>query len=769
MPWPAMTDFTEAVQTPERCFEGQDIALGTAALTPRGLPLVYSGNFASVYKMITPSGDVAVRCFTREVRDQQERYGHLSDYLRGVRPEVFVGFQYVEQGIRVRGQWYPIVKMEWAQGDRLDKFVEDHLDAPEMLLDLAAKWRGTNGTLRGLRIAHNDLQHGNVMAQEQGALRLVDYDGIFLPRFEGEYSPELGHKHYQHPARSTRDYHDGIDNFPALVVYLSLLALGVDPQLWDRFYNQDNLLFTQGDFAVPGNSDCFKALKNSPDANVAGLAAVLEELCSQPVDQVPDLESVLQGTLTAPLPAPAGRSSYRNLIPTSQGTAPPAAIPPATRGNPGNRSPSLASATGQQPMDKRCPNCNARNARVRRDWYTRANALRCLSCNGVFGKTRVKRCPGCGSRKARLRHDWYDRARPLRCLDCNVVYGGVDERAPSRPVVGQTPHLNRLLQDAAQLPVDQDMLIDRARGAMMGIAAGNLLGLPVESWSHHRIAARYPNGVQDIDPREVSRRVDDDPAQAVELAEALLDPGDTVVQFANRVIAWRSSNGRGIGHTTRQSIAQLDDGMEPPHAAYAVYRAKGGIAPNGGVMRCAPVATCHRTQPEMLTRISADTCAVTHYSPLSQWSCVVVNAAIAMLLGGCRPDLRKLLEAAAADGCPDLPAAGRRAGIATTVLECATAGRDVPDSAGWLSDNQSDKGHTLLTLQAGLWAAVTQPGLEESLIAIVSAGGDTDTNGALAGAVLGARHGASAIPLRWTAYMAQRERLAELGERMLAL
>ena len=769
MPWPAMLDFTEAVQNPERCFEGQDIAQGTTALTPLGLPLVYSGNFASVYKMTTPNGDVAVRCFTREVRDQQERYGHLSDYLKGVKPEAFVDFQYVEQGIRVRGQWYPIVRMEWAQGDRLDKFVEDHLDTPEILLELAARWRGANGTLRGLGIAHNDLQHGNVMAREQGAVRLVDYDGIFLPQFKGQDSPELGHKHYQHPRRSTQDYHAGIDNFPSLVVYLSLLTLGSDRQLWDRFYNQDNLLFTQGDFAVPGNSDCFKALKSSPDPNVAGLAAVLEELCSRPVDQVPDLESVLQGNLTAPPPAAAASPSYGDLLRATQRTAPPAAPPAATVRNSGNRDPFRANATRNQPMEKRCPSCNARNARLRHDWYTRANALRCLGCNGVFGKTRVKRCPGCGSRKARLRHDWYDRARPLRCLDCNAVYGGADERAPSKPVVGRTPHLNRLLQEAAQLPVDHDTLVVRARGAMMGISAGNLLGLAVESWSHDRIAAKYPNGVRDIDPREVSRPVDDDPAQAIELAEALLDQGDTVVQFANRVIAWRSSNGRGIGHTTRQSIAQLDDGMEPPHAAYAVYRAKGGIAPNGGVMRCAPVATCHRNQPELLTRISADTCAVTHYSPLSQWSCVVVNAAIAILLGGYPPDLQKLLEAAEADGCPDLLTAGRRAGIATTVLECAKAGQDVPESASWLRDNQLAKGHTLLTLQAGLWAAVTKPGLEESLIAIVSAGGDTDTNGALAGAVLGARHGASAIPLRWTAYMAQRDRLAELGERMLAI
>ena len=231
-----------------------------------------------------------------------------------------------------------------------------------------------------------------------------------------------------------------------------------------------------------------------------------------------------------------------------------------------------------------------------------------------------------------------------------MVYGGADERAPSEPVVGKTPHLNRLLHETAELHVDHGTLVDRARGVMMGIAAGNLLGLPVESQSHHRIAAKYPVGVRDISPEEIARRMDDDLAQAIELAEALLDEGDTVGLFVKRLIVWRLNNGRGMGRTTRQSIAQLADGMEPPHAAYAVYRAKGGIAPNGGIMRCAPVATYHRTQPEMLTRMSADTCTVTHYSPLSQWSCVVANVAIAMLLGGYEPDLQKLLAAAKRTG-----------------------------------------------------------------------------------------------------------------------
>ena len=55
-------------------------------------------------------------------------------------------------------------------------------------------------------------------------------------------------------------------------------------------------------------------------------------------------------------------------------------------------------------------------------------------------------------------------------------------------------------------------------------------------------------------------------------------------------------------------------------------------------------------------------------------------------------------------------------------------------------------GHTLLAVQCGLWAAVTPLGLEAALRRVVEAGGDTDTNAAVAGAVLGARYGTAAIP-----------------------
>ena len=224
-----------------------------------------------------------------------------------------------------------------------------------------------------------------------------------------------------------------------------------------------------------------------------------------------------------------------------------------------------------------------------------------------------------------------------------------------------------------------------------------------------------------------------------------------------------------MGRTTRQSINQLKDKVPPPVAAYAVYRAKGENAPNGGIMRCAPVAIARRRQPELLIQDTADTCAVSHYAPASQWSCVIVNAAIAALLSGAALDFKKLLEAASADGCPDLAAEAQEAGVPTGFLENAMRGRTPPGDTKWMRGNRGPKGHTVLTMQAGLWAATTPLNFEEALVALVNSGGDTDTNGALAGAVLGARYGASAIPLRWTSHVAQRERLADLADRLVRL
>ena len=83
--------------------------------------------------------------------------------------------------------------------------------------------------------------------------------------------------------------------------------------------------------------------------------------------------------------------------------------------------------------------------------------------------------------------------------------------------------------------------------------------------------------------------MDDDLAQAVELGEALVEGGDLVGGFADRLVTWARENGRDMGFLTARVIRELEAGHAPPEAARLVYEAR-PIAPNGGVMRCAPVA-----------------------------------------------------------------------------------------------------------------------------------------------------------------------------------
>ena len=348
---------------------------------------------------------------------------------------------------------------------------------------------------------------------------------------------------------------------------------------------------------------------------------------------------------------------------------------------------------------------------------------------------------------------------------------------PDSSVIAHAPHLTQLLADAIAIAPDlglaesaQDTpLADRARGAMLGLACGNLLGLPVEGHWYSDIARRYPEGVIFIDQHERNRDMDDDLAQAVELAEAFLSGDDYVQKFASRLVVWAWENGRGIGHTTLRVINELHEGAGGvPDAARLVYE-RNPIAPNGGVMRCAPVAIARRRHPEMLVSDSALTCAVTHYAQACQWSCIITNAIIALFLNGMEPDLPEIYACAMADGCPDLRDIAHRDGILTDALDAVADGENPPAGGSWLLDDHGLIGHTLLTMQFGLWAATTPLNLEQALVASVGAGGDTDTNAAVAGAVLGARYGASAIPQRWLDCIPQRQRVTGLANGLLSL
>ena len=192
MPWPAPAEYQQAIQNPQHCFVDPELQAGQPILTPLGLTRVASGRFASVYQIRNGSRAWAVRCFVRQITDQEHRYHLISQHLQKVQLSSLVEFVYQPQGIRLSGQWYPIVKMEWVEGKPLHTFVEYNLRAKKVLQDLAIQWRSLVAELHRVQVAHEDLQHGNILVS-RGRVRLVDYDGLFIPSLRGEKSRELGH------------------------------------------------------------------------------------------------------------------------------------------------------------------------------------------------------------------------------------------------------------------------------------------------------------------------------------------------------------------------------------------------------------------------------------------------------------------------------------------------------------------------------------------------------------------------------------------------
>ncbi len=296
---------------------------------------------------------------------------------------------------------------------------------------------------------------------------------------------------------------------------------------------------------------------------------------------------------------------------------------------------------------------------------------------------------------------------------------------------------------------------DTYRGVMLGLAVGNALGLRTESRSRLMIERHFPGGLRDIDPAERARPWDDDLAQAAILAEALLDdPFLDVEDFASRLVRWAHENGRGIGNLTRRVISRLASGTPAGRAAREVWEEDGrGPAGNGAVMRCAPVALRWRRSGRQLVEVTERSALVTHFDPRCVWSAIALNGALALSLRGIQVELEAL--AAQLDG----------AGAALPVWGAVCEARSVALEDLEL-DDPTAMGYTLKAMQVGLWAMRQPDDFETALVRVVNAGGDTDTNGAVVGAVLGGRVGLSGIPPRWLDNIPEKDLLIGLADRL---
>lgn len=295
MSLPKLADYNAAVQNPRTCFTDPELQQCQVETTPLGLPRARSGGFAITYRLYRPGREWAVRCFHHEVPELQRKYSAISSYLGQLRSTLFEPFEYQPQGIRVGNKLYPIVKMGWVKGQTLGTYIENQLGNPNALDTLAEMFRRCVLYLEQVGIAHGDLQHGNILVLPDGNIRLIDYDGMYVPSMRPGKGHEKGHVNYQHPARDVQDFGPNMDRFSAICIYVSLKALRVCPDLWRRYNSQENIIFSATDFADPDASPLFSELLGLSD--IRDYAERFRIVCKLRIEDIPTLEDFIQGKL----------------------------------------------------------------------------------------------------------------------------------------------------------------------------------------------------------------------------------------------------------------------------------------------------------------------------------------------------------------------------------------------------------------------------------------------------------------------------------------
>ena len=253
MQYPLISEYIEAIRLAADNFD--KLSHLQPVLDGNGNPMMSSGNFAVVFKMYDPQAhkDVAVKCFLKEQEGRAESYQLIAQELAYTSSSFLTPFRYLDKELFVESQStndeeFPVVLMDWVEGETLDRYIQSHLADPNALRLLAFQFSRLASWLLSQPFAHGDLKPDNILVRSDGTLTLVDYDGMFVPAMEGTAARELGSPDFRHPLRTAERFNEHIDDFPLAVILLSLKALSLSPSLWNTYGASDRLLFSAADY-----------------------------------------------------------------------------------------------------------------------------------------------------------------------------------------------------------------------------------------------------------------------------------------------------------------------------------------------------------------------------------------------------------------------------------------------------------------------------------------------------------------------------------------
>lgn len=299
-------------------------------------------------------------------------------------------------------------------------------------------------------------------------------------------------------------------------------------------------------------------------------------------------------------------------------------------------------------------------------------------------------------------------------------------------------------------------LLARAQGCLLGQFIGDALGSQVEFQGADTIRSRYPNGVRGLKDGgtfdTLAGQPTDDSEMALMLARCLVRDGRyDAGAVLEAYVHWLKSGPFDAGNTTRAALgAAAQGGSREERLERAARAASRQSEANGSLMRISPLAIFGRARPGEAAGWARQDSALTHPNPVCGESCAAYVRAIAAALDG-----------ADAAACHRAALEEARAGGERSVISALenAAARPPTEMAG------GKAGWVLVALQNAFYRLLHAESLEEALVDTAGCGGDTDTNAAICGALLGAVHGRDGIPSRWRRAVLTCRPMPEAGAR----
>ena len=265
MQYPLISEYVEAIRMAEDNLD--ELTNLSSVLDDDGNPVMSSGNFAVVFKMKDrESGKLfALKCFTREQPAREENYLRITEELSYVSSPYILHVRYLPKELFVdtdqsNEDEFPILVMDWVEGQTLDAYLRDNIDNPSRLKKLSSDFNRMALWLLTQPFAHGDLKPDNIIVKSDGSLVLVDYDGMYVPAMKDRQSRETGSPNFRHPQRSEKWFDEYIDDFPLSLMATSLYALGLKPELLKEYNAKDAILFTEKDLLNLPQSKLYSAL-----------------------------------------------------------------------------------------------------------------------------------------------------------------------------------------------------------------------------------------------------------------------------------------------------------------------------------------------------------------------------------------------------------------------------------------------------------------------------------------------------------------------------